>query len=108
MSYEKILDLADAPAEGTGKKIEFKHSYTEFIYELALFQMDGKFYALTNQCKLCEGSLGDGVVVGNKYVACHKDNCQWSIKKGICKFNHSNVTPSYRVYVEEDGLFVKI
>ena len=107
MSYEKITTLEEAPAEGTGKKIVFKHSYTEFIYELALFQIDGKYHALTNQCKLCEGSLGDGTILG-KYVACNKENCQWSIKKGICKFNHSNVTPSYKVTVEEDGLYAQL
>lgn len=107
MSYEKISDMESAPAEGEAKKIIHKHSYTEYTYELALFQLDGKYYALTDQCKLCEGSLGNGIVMG-KYIACQKDNCQWSIKKGICKFNRSNVTPSYRVTVEEDGLYIEI
>jgi nitrite reductase/ring-hydroxylating ferredoxin subunit len=107
MSRLKILDLGDAPAEGTGKQIPFKHDFTEIDYVLALFKVDGKLYCLTDQCRCCEGSLGKGVLKGD-FTFCHKDECGWNVKKGYCKFNRSDTTPTYKVMVEEDGLYIDI
>ena len=107
MSRLKLAELADAPPEGTGKQIHLKHEFTEIIYTLALFQVEGKFYCLTDQCRCCEGSLGKGVLQG-MFVFCHKDECGWNIKKGYCKFNRSDTTPTYKVSIEEDGLYIDI
>ena len=54
MSRLKISEISDAPQEGTGKQIHFKHDYTEIDYVLALFQVEGKFYCLTDLCLTCE------------------------------------------------------
>jgi hypothetical protein len=42
------------------------------------------------------------------FVFCHKDACGWNIRKGHCKFNRSDITPTYKVTAEEDGLFIEI
>lgn len=107
MSNLKILDFSDAPPEGTGKQIHFKHLYTEINYVLALFQVEGKFYCLTDQCRCCEGSLGKGELKG-MFAFCNKEECGWNIKKGYCKFNRSDITPTYKVAIEEDGLYIEI
>lgn len=107
MSKLKISDFSDAPPEGTGKQIHFKHLYTEMDYVLALFQVEGKFYCLTDQCRCCEGSLGKGELNG-MFVFCNKEECGWNIKKGFCKFNRSDITPTYKVAIEEDGLYIEI
>ena len=79
----------------------------EISYVLGLFQVDGKFYCLTDQCRCCEGSLGLGVLKG-MFAFCCKEECGWNIKKGYCKFNRSDTTPTYKVAVEEDGLYIEI
>jgi nitrite reductase/ring-hydroxylating ferredoxin subunit len=107
MSRLKISELSDAPLEGNGKQIHFKHDYTEIDYVLALFKVEGKFYCMTDQCRCCSGSLGQGVLKGI-FVFCHKDACGWNVRKGYCKFNRSDITPTYKVAVEEDGLFIEI
>ncbi len=107
MSRLKISEISDAPPEGTGKRIRFQHDYTEIKYVLALFQVEGKFYCLTDQCRCCEGSLGEGLLKGF-FAFCNKDECGWNIKKGFCKFNHSDTTPSYKVSVDADGLYIEI
>ena len=107
MSKLKVSDHSDAPMEGRGKQINFKHDYTEIDYVLALFQVEGKFYCMTDQCRCCSGSLGLGVLEG-MFAFCHKDACGWNIRKGYCKFNRSDITPTYKVSVEKDGLFIEI
>ncbi len=107
MSRLKIAEIDDVPPEGTGRQVPFKHEYTEIEYVLALFQVEGKFYCLTDQCRCCEGSLGKGALKG-MFAFCNKDECGWNIKKGYCKFNHSDTTPRYKVIAEEDGLYIDI
>jgi nitrite reductase/ring-hydroxylating ferredoxin subunit len=107
MSKCKVSEFRDAPSEGMGKQVFFKHDYTEISYVLALFNVEGKFYCLTDQCRCCEGSLGLGVLAG-MFAFCCKEDCGWHIKKGYCKFNRSDTTPTYKVAVEEDGLYIEI
>ena len=107
MSKLKLSELSDAPPEGSGKQIQFKHLYTEIDYVLALFQVEGKFYCLTDQCRCCGGSLGKGFLRGF-FAFCILEECGWNIKKGFCKFNHSDTTPRYKVAVDPDGLYIDI
>ena len=107
MSRLKISEIEDAPQEGTGKQIHFKHEYTEIDYVLALFLVEGKFYCITDQCRCCGGSLGKGFLRGF-FAFCILEECGWNIKKGFCKFNHSDTTPRYKVAVDPDGLYIDI
>ncbi len=107
MSRLKFLEMGDAPQEGTGKQIHFKHEYTQIEYDLALFQVEGKFYCITDLCLTCGGSLGKGALRGF-FAFCSNEECGWNIKKGFCKFNHSQTTPRYKVAVDSDGLYIEI
>jgi nitrite reductase/ring-hydroxylating ferredoxin subunit len=107
MSRCKISEINDAPSEGTGRQIHFEHDYTKIPYVLGLFQVEGKFYCITDQCRCCEGSLGKGVLKG-MFAFCNKDECGWNVRKGHCKFNRSDTTPTYKVTAEEDGLYIDI
>ena len=62
MSNVKILELDEIPKEGTGKQINLEHPYTEWKYVLAFFNVEGKFYCISDKCKSCEGSLSKGVL----------------------------------------------
>lgn len=107
MSRQKISEISDAPPEGTGVQIHFEHGYTHIKYDLGLFQVEGKFYCITDQCRCCEGSLGKGTLKG-MFTFCSKDECGWNIRKGYCKFNRSDTTPTYKVAIGEDGLYIDI
>ena len=107
MSLVKISEHADAPEEGTGKMIELEHTYTTIKYTLALFNAEGKYYAITDQCPKCGGSLGRGLLKGMLAV-CTIEECLWNIKSGICKFDRSRSTPTYKVIEQEDGLYINI
>ena len=107
MAEVKIASLRDAPGEGTGKVIEFEHPVTGYEYGIALFKVMGKFYALTNECKRCSGHLGIGELNGY-YVFCPRDDTPWNIKNGLCKFNKSHATTSYKVQIKDEILVIVI
>lgn len=107
MSHVKILELNEAPEEGKGKQIHLDHPFTEIKYVLAVFQVDGKYYCIADQCKSCEGSLAKGVLNG-MFAFCNKGECGWNIRKGYCKWNRSDSTPIYKVAVQDDGLYIEI
>ncbi|KMP11052.1 hypothetical protein UZ36_05675 [Candidatus Nitromaritima sp. SCGC AAA799-C22] len=108
MSQVKISEIEDAPDEGTGKKILLKHPFTEIKYELALFQVEEKYYVITDECRICGGSLGQPVDLRGIFAACSNQECLWNVKRGYCKFDRSSVTPTYKVTVREDGLYIDI
>jgi len=107
MSQVKLIDYADAPEEGTGKKIVLEHPFTEMEYILGMFKVEGKFYVIKGVCIICEGSLGLGELNG-LIVTCTQRECLWNIRKGYCKFDRSRVMPTYRVSEKEDGIYIEI
>jgi nitrite reductase/ring-hydroxylating ferredoxin subunit len=107
MSTVKISEVADAPEEGKGRQINLRHPYTEIDYILGLYQVEGKYYCITDLCKSCEGSLSKGVLQG-MFAFCNKEECAWNIRKGFCKWNRSDTTPIYKVAKQEDGLYIEI
>ena len=108
MSKVKISEIKDAPAEGSGRQLNLTHPFTEIKYCLAIFKFENKYYVLTDECRVCGGSLSRVPDVRGKFVACGKEECLWNIKRGNCKFDHSSVTTTYRVTVMEDGLYIEI
>jgi nitrite reductase/ring-hydroxylating ferredoxin subunit len=107
MSKVKLSEIADAPEEGKGKQIKLRHPYTEIDYILALFQVEGKYFCIGDQCKSCEGSLAKGVLRG-MFAFCSREECGWNIRKGYCKWNHSDTTPIYKVTTQDDGFYIEI
>jgi|TARA_B110000438_G_scaffold228994_1_gene223680 nitrite reductase/ring-hydroxylating ferredoxin subunit len=107
MAEVRLVDLKDAPEEGTAKLIAFEHPVTYMDYEVALFQVNGKFYSLLNECKRCCGYLGEGKLEG-MYVICPRDDTPWNVRTGLCKFDKSQSTSSYKVQTKDDGLVIII
>ena len=107
MSEVRILDLADAPEEGSGRQVKFNHPYTEIPYALAVYFAKDRYWAITDNCKKCDASLGQGTVNG-MYALCTWEQHAWHIKTGLYKFDRTQSTPTYRVTVKDDGLFIEI
>ncbi|MBI4388647.1 MAG: hypothetical protein HY580_00575 [Nitrospinae bacterium] len=107
MSIIKISELADAPGEGQGRKIHFEHPFTYYRYDIALFKAGDKYYAITDACKHCGGSLGRGRLEG-LLAYCSAEDHPWNIKTGVYKFDRTRVLPTYNVSAEPDGLYINI
>jgi nitrite reductase/ring-hydroxylating ferredoxin subunit len=107
MSEIRLLDLAEAPEEGQGKRVEFNHPYTEIPYALGVYFAKGRYLAITDQCKKCESSLAQGKVNG-MYALCAREQHAWHIKTGLFKFDRTQSIPTYRVTVKDEGLYIEI
>jgi len=107
MSEVRILDLADAPEEGQGKRVQFEHPYTEFPYTLGVYFAKGRYLAITDACKKCESSLALGKVNG-MFALCVREDHPWNIKTGLFKFDRTQSIPTYRVTVKDEGLYIEI
>ncbi len=72
---------------------------------IALFNLDGTFYAIDNTCVHRGGPLGEGDVDGET-VVCPWHHWQYNIKTGVCVSNPTACVKSYEVKVE--GSDVKV
>ncbi len=107
MSEVRILDLADAPEEGKGKRVEFQHPFTEFPYALGVFFAKDRYLVITDTCKKCNSSLAQGKVNG-MYALCAREDHAWHIKTGLFKFDRTQSTPIYRITVKDEGMYIEI
>jgi nitrite reductase/ring-hydroxylating ferredoxin subunit len=66
---------------------------------IALFNLDGTFYAIDNTCAHRGGPLGEGDVEGET-VVCPWHSWQYNIKTGVSVNNPSACVKTYEVKVE--------
>lgn len=73
---------------------------------LALFNVDGKFYAADNTCLHRGGPLGEGQLNGN-VITCPWHGFQYDVTSGHCLTNPSLKEKTYHVEVNGDEVFVE-
>lgn len=74
---------------------------------LAIFQVDGRYYAIDNTCVHRGGPLGEGDLEG-EVVACPWHGWEYNVKTGACINNPSACVKTYSVLVEGTDLKVKV
>lgn len=90
--YMKVAGTADI-APGSGMVAEVNGQ------SIAVFNVDGTFYAIDNTCVHRGGPLGEGELEGD-VVTCPWHGWQYSVQTGICVNNPSARVKSYEVKVE--------
>lgn len=73
---------------------------------LAVFNIDGSYYAIDNTCVHRGGPLGEGDLEG-EVVACPWHGWEYNVKTGACINNTSACVKSYPVLVEGAELRIK-
>jgi NAD(P)H-dependent nitrite reductase small subunit len=96
----KVADTSEIPP-GTGKVVEVGGK------AVALFNCDGKFYAIENACKHRGGPLGEGSLSGSS-VSCPWHGWEYDVRSGACQMDPAVSVQSFPVTVQADGLFVAI
>ena len=82
----------------------------EYVVEdriIALFQVDGRFYALDGICPHQGGPLGRGTVCGG-IVTCPWHGWQFDVVTGQHQANRSLQQPGFPVKVEGQDIFVAV
>lgn len=96
--FVKIADTADlAPGTGTVAEVNDR--------SIAVFNVDGTYFAIDNTCVHRGGPLGEGDLEGD-VVTCPWHGWEYNVKTGACVNNPSAKVSCYPVTVE--GTQVKI
>ncbi|RMH37777.1 MAG: non-heme iron oxygenase ferredoxin subunit [Nitrospirae bacterium] len=88
-------------APGTGMVAEVRG------HRIAVFHVDGQFYAIDNTCVHRGGPLGEGELNG-EVVSCPWHGWEYNVKTGACLTNPSASVKTYPVVVENSDVMVEL
>ena len=92
----------DELSPGQGKAVEVDGR------SIALFNVDGTFYAIDNTCTHVGGPLGDGTLVGNE-VTCPLHGAQFNVATGkVLGPPARNDVKSYVVRVDGSDVLIEL
>ncbi len=91
----------DEVLPGTGKVAEVNGQ------AIALFNVDGTFYAIDNTCVHRGGPLGEGELEDDT-VSCPWHGWQYNVKTGACLNNPSASVKTFEVAVEGSDVKVRV
>ena len=95
------IAAADDVAPGEGRVVEAAGR------TLALFNVDGTFYAIDNTCSHRGGPLGEGDLDG-RIVTCPWHAWRWDVTTGANANNPAVRVPCFPVTVENGAVFVSL
>jgi len=75
--------------------------------EIAVFNVEGTYYAIDNRCPHQGGSLGKGPVEGT-IVTCPLHRFKIDLRDGVCPWNRVLRVRTYAVAVEADQVLVQV
>lgn len=76
-------------------------------FKVAVFNIDGKFYAIKDACPHAEYPLAKGVLHGD-VVACSSHNWQFNVKTGQCLRGNPDICiRTFEIEVRGDEIWVK-
>ena len=95
------------PVGAVSEIIPDKGKYIEFgEKEIALFQINGSFFAIDNRCPHRGGPLFRGALEGGPSIRCPLHGWLFDLKNGQC-LNQSEVKlVSYAVKVDKDKIYI--
>lgn len=96
----RVAAAEDVPV-GQGRVVEAEGK------DLALFNVDGAFYALENACIHRGGPLGEGDLEG-RIVLCPWHAWRWDVTTGANANNPAVRMACYPVVVEDGDVFVEL
>ena len=98
--FKKALKKSDLQP-GSGKTIEVNGN------EVAIFNVDGKFYAINNTCLHQGGPLGEGELSGQQ-VTCPWHGWEYDVTTGATLVDPSVKVKVYDVKVEGEDVLVAV
>ncbi len=100
MVFVEVAKVSDVKP-GKGKVVKANGK------ELALFNVEGKFHAISNACAHRGGPLGEGSLDGNT-VTCPWHGWKYDVKTGVCAVQASIKVQSFKTKVDGDKVLVEV
>lgn len=91
-----IVGQKDSVPPGRGATVKFKDGG-----EVALFNVNGNFYAIENFCPHKAYPLADSCLKGN-IVECNLHEWRFDVRDGKCLTRKNGSIESYKVVIEDD------
>jgi nitrite reductase/ring-hydroxylating ferredoxin subunit len=98
--FTRIASVAEISA-GTGKVVEVEGR------AVALFNVDGTFHAIDNECLHRGGPLGDGSLSGTT-VMCPWHGWEFDVTTGACHTDDSQRVPCFQVKVDGADVLIAL
>ena len=99
-----LCRVTDIP-QGKSKTFTIAYDNDTKKIEIAIFNIEGKFYAISNRCAHEGGPLSDGVLVG-PIVTCRWHGWKYSIVDGKAPHEGGDSVISYETKVIGDWIYV--
>ena len=99
-NFVKVASIADL-SPGQSKVLNVNET------EIALFNVDGEFFAISNTCMHRGGPLGEGFLEGD-VVTCPWHGWRYNVKTGSNLMIPNQKVLSYQVKVEGNDVFVSL
>jgi len=96
---EIIVGTIEDIPEGSAKMV------TAGDREIAVFNVEGEFFAISNTCPHRGGPLSEGSVDGC-VVSCPLHNWQFNVQTGQCLISSNIKVPTYKVEVRDDQIIL--
>jgi nitrite reductase (NADH) small subunit len=98
--FKRIMSVAELPpGGGVPVKVDGR--------SIALFNVDGQFHAIDNECPHRGGSLADGALSGS-LVTCPLHRWQFDVGTGQNPMNPDLCVQRYAVRVSDGGVWVNL
>lgn len=101
-SFVKVAKKSDIPA-GTSKQVELEDKGIA----IAVYNVNGSYYALDGICPHMGGPLGEGDLDGN-VVTCPWHGWQFDVATGNCVVRPGVKQTTYQVKAEGDDILVSL
>jgi len=99
-NFVKVAQTTDIPP-GEGRSFEVGGK------TVAVFNVNGQFYAIDNTCVHRGGPLGEGYLE-NKVVTCPWHGWRYDVTTGVSPVNPAAKVPTYPLKVEGADLLVEV
>jgi 3-phenylpropionate/trans-cinnamate dioxygenase ferredoxin subunit len=99
--FVKVAKVSDVPA-GSSRLVEVED------VRVALFNLDGAFYAIEDVCTHDGGPLVEGEIVNGCQVVCPRHGAHFDIRTGAAlSFPAFEATNTYPVRVDGDDIWIE-
>lgn len=98
--YVRVTGVQEIP-EGAAKCVQFND------LEIAIFRIEGRYYALDNTCPHLGGPISEGTI-RDKLVTCPWHEWSFDISSGRCTINPAAYLKRYALKVIDDEIWVAV
>lgn len=99
--FVKVAKVSEVPS-GTARCVSVNGS------KIALFNIEGEFYAIDDTCSHAEASLSEGAIDGDR-VECPKHGACFNIKTGeALSFPAFTPVATYEVKIDDEDILISV